>query len=309
MPAAAREPRSAAARRGLLTLLFLGGFLALAFVFGGSAQADSGTDHGGPKPPGKAAGLLNSDEPAGSANGSRTDSQDGQAQADGTGTADEAKPGRHLTKAQLAERQRSAAERAAAGAADQVEGPVAESADGARQVTAPVGEAVQGVVDRDGLRELPGRLGLGQLGAGVVGGGSDSGAGHAPGSGTDGASGDRTYGAHDCADAQYFHGERGLGPAFSFSGTAAHTVAGDGTAGGDGDPADRLPFHRTPAVPAPSTSQHAGDGSQDKRGGPHQSAAVIAGSGHFGPLQSGAVRAADSTPTRERAGDVLDFPG
>ncbi|MET8178427.1 hypothetical protein [Streptomyces sp. NPDC005336] len=47
MPVAVRLPRTAAARRALLVVLFLGGLLALAFLFGGSAHAAERGELGG----------------------------------------------------------------------------------------------------------------------------------------------------------------------------------------------------------------------------------------------------------------------
>ncbi|WP_349345131.1 hypothetical protein [Streptomyces rapamycinicus] len=46
MPVAVRLPRTVAARRALLAALFLGGFLALGFLFGGSAHAAERSDQG-----------------------------------------------------------------------------------------------------------------------------------------------------------------------------------------------------------------------------------------------------------------------
>ena len=62
VPAAVRLPRSAAARRALLTMLILGGFLALAFLFGGSgARGLRDAGHSGKGDSRKAAsGLLES---------------------------------------------------------------------------------------------------------------------------------------------------------------------------------------------------------------------------------------------------------
>ncbi|MFK4273624.1 hypothetical protein ACI2L5_53630, partial [Streptomyces milbemycinicus] len=47
MSVAVRLPRTVAARRALLAALFLGGFLALAFLFGGSAHAAERSDQDG----------------------------------------------------------------------------------------------------------------------------------------------------------------------------------------------------------------------------------------------------------------------
>ncbi|MGO4754431.1 hypothetical protein AB4212_38515, partial [Streptomyces sp. 2MCAF27] len=61
MPVAVRLPRTAAARRALLAALFLGGFLALAFLFGGSAHAADRTDTGGAVDSSATSGLLDTD--------------------------------------------------------------------------------------------------------------------------------------------------------------------------------------------------------------------------------------------------------
>lgn len=303
MSAAVRLPHPAAARRALLTLLFLAGFLALAFVLGGSAQAASGTaDHG----------RTSASTTAGAPGSGK---QDGSAAADGsrTGRSGAAKAGlAGADEAGLAPQQRGVAQRAAARAASHVAGPVAEGAgrvEAAGEATRPVGEAVEDVAS-GGLNELPDRLGLGGLGDGIGGGGPDGGSGERPGGdGSDGASGAAGGDSSgDRAGGPRTDGGSGYALAAPLPGSAATATAGDGLAGSEGDPSGRSPLHRTPAVPAPGTSQHAGDG-QSQRGGPHQLDAVLTGAGQPGPLQSGAARAADGTPTRDRAGDVLEFPG
>jgi hypothetical protein len=287
-----RPPHPAVARRALLTLLFLGGFLVLAFVFGGSAQAASGTGQDGREASGAAtSGLLKPGEPSGSTSGSTSHKAD-----------------KDLTRAELAERQRLAARQAAERAASQVTGPVAEGGDRAQEVTRPIGEAVEDATGPGGLGELPGHLGLGDLGDGIAGDGSGGGSGH-------GADADCTPGATGTEAGDHANGPRTQGgwssrSAGALPGAAADMMTGDGIpGGGDGDPADGLPFHGTPAVPAPTTSQQYAGDSQGQRGGPHQQAAVITGTRHFAPLQPGAVRAADGAPTRDSAGDVLEFPG
>lgn len=289
MPAAVRLPRPAAARRALLTFLFLGGFLALAFVFGGSAQAASGPGHDVRDAGATSSGLVKSETPSGT---------DAGATASKTGKE---KAGHALTKAELAAKHRREVRDATERTASDVVSPVAEGASRTGEVTRPVGEAVDSASVPSGLGGLPGRLGLG------VGEGSGGAGGNAGDIGTDGTSGATADGAGDRTDGQGTHGSRAMGSSASSPGIAAAT-ADDGISRNDGGPADRLPFHRTPAVPAPSASQYAGDG-QVQRGGPHQHDAVVPGTEHFGPLQSGAVRAADGTPTRDSAGDVLEFPG
>lgn len=286
MPAAVRPPHPAVARRALLTLLFLGGFLVLAFLFGGSAYAASGTDQGGREASGAASGLL---KPGGGPSGEQ---------------AKEA--GRQLSRAELAERQRREAQQAAERAASHVVGPVARGGEHAGAVTRPVGEAVEDVTGPEGLGGLPGHLGLGVPDGGDAGEGSGAGHGHGAGTDASGPSGAADGDAGDRADGPRAQGGWGVPSSGSLPGTPGEARADDGVPGGA--PADRLPFHRTPAVPAPGASSYAADG-QAQRGGPHEQTAVVTGTEHFGPLQPGAVRAADGTPTRDSAGDVLEFPG
>ncbi|OEU85318.1 hypothetical protein DB35_15730 [Streptomyces abyssalis] len=299
MPAAVRPPHAAAARRVVLTLLFLGGFLALAFVLGGSAQAAPATDHDGRVASGAPSAALKSGKQAGPAGDSRS------------GPSGKTKHGlTEAEEAELAEQERSAARRAAARTASHAVGPVAEGAGRTAEVTRPVGDAVEGVTGAEGLHELPARLGLGELGDGVAGGGPGEGGGSAGSGEADDATGTAAGDASgDRANGPRTHGDWGIALGASLPGTATLTDADEGVPGsGGGGPSDRSPVHHTPAAPAPGTSQHAGD-SQSQRGGPQQSDAVTSGAGKSGPLQPGAARAADGTPTRDRAGDVLEFPG
>jgi hypothetical protein len=320
VPAVVRTPHSAAARRALLTLLFLGGFLTLAIAFGGSANAVSDAGHDARQAGGAASGLLKSEKPSGKASGKKTggggDRTDQSAAGTKAGAKGKAKsgskPGKSLTGAELAQRQPHDTRLAAERATSQVLGPFVDGADGvdsAGQITRPVGEAVQDVAGSTGL---PGGLGLDGLGG--IGGGTPGEGGHAGHGGTDnGSCGAATHGTGDRLNAQGSQGSRGLAPGASTSAGAAHATADDGLrnglGGGDGAPADRLPFGDTPAVPAVSTSSQYTAAGQSQRGGPHQFAAVVDCDEHLAPLRSGAVSAADATPTRERAGDVLEFPG
>jgi hypothetical protein len=317
VPAAVRLPRSAAVRRAVLTLLFLGGFLALACVFGGSAHAASGTDDGRRESTGEATGLLKSDNASDNASDNKAPGKAGKANkagkvADADADADaadkaKAKPKHTLTRAEPVEQQRREAPQTTGNTASHVVGPVAGSVDLDEEITRPVGETAGDVTGSQDLHELSGRLGLGELGDGIAREGSGGGSGHADG-GTDGLSDAGTGDAWAGADGPQAHGCWGAASAASLLGTAVHATADDGSADGGGDPAERPPFHHTPDAPAPSTSQHAGD-SQGQRGGPHQYAVFITGTELFGPLQPGAARAADGRPTRDRAGDVLEFPG
>ncbi|WP_139151378.1 hypothetical protein [Streptomyces sp. WMMB 322] len=296
MPAVVRLPHSAAARRALLTFLFLGGFLALAVVFGGSAQAASAPGHEVREAGRAPSGLVTSPKPSASERSSSNE-------AGGNGKE---QAGDALTRAELAEKHRHELRNAAERAASHVVGPVSEGAGRTGEVTRPVGEAVDSVSGPSGLAGLPGRLGLG-LGDAVVGEGPDATGGRAGDLGTDGTSDASADDAGEGTDGPRAHGSRAMTSSASHY-VAAGATSDAGTIQDDGDPADRLPFHPTPAVPAPSASHCTGDG-HSQRGGPHQHDAVVPGTGHFGPLHSGAVRAVDGTPTRDSAGDVLEFPG
>lgn len=302
VPAAVRLSHPAAARRAVLTLLFLGGFLALAFVFGAGAQADSGAAREGRPSAGAADGALES--------GKRT----GSAAADGSGKNAPGKAKHYLDRSDEAAPagQQPGVARQAAVAASHVAAPVAEGAGRTEEVTRPIGETVGDAAAADGLHQLPGRLGLDGLADGVSGGepggsgdgGADGSSGAAPGE----ASGEASAGpSHDRAGGEPTGDGEGFGQAAAITGAASATAAA-GPGGFDEEPSGRSPLQRTPAVPAPGASQHAGDG-QSQRGGPQQPDAVVCGAGRPGPLQPGAASAADGTLTRDRAGDVLQFPG
>ncbi|MCH6162151.1 hypothetical protein [Streptomyces marispadix] len=315
MPAVVRSPHSAAARRALLTLLFLGGFLALAVAFGGSANAVSDAGHEARQAGGEASGLLKSEKASGKASGKksgetrdRAEQAAAEAEAGAKGKAkSQAKTGKSLTGTELAERQPQDAHPAARRATSQVLGPFVDGVDSAGQITRPVGEAVQDVADSTGP---PGGLGLGGLGG--IGGDTPGEGGHQSHDGTgDDSCGAVTHGTGDRLNTPDPQGSRGLAPGAFLSAGAAHANAEDGLTDGTGEgaPDGRLPFGDTPAVPSPSTSpQYTADG-QSQRGGPLQFAAVVDCEEHLVPPRSGAVSAADGTPTRERAGDVLEFPG
>jgi hypothetical protein len=278
VPAAVRLPRSAAARRALLTLLFLGGFLALAFLFGGSAQAVSGAEHPGKGDSGAAAsGLLAQDEAS-------------QAESDAQ------------------ERDAREARRAAARNVSQMVAPVAQGAERtgqqlARPVVQDTANGVAGAADLEGLAA---QLGL----SGDSGEGDGSGADDATGNGD----GDSATGS---ADGSYGLGADGLrgssdavsASALSSDSAAANTTADDGTSRGNGGLPGQLPFHQTPAAPVSTTSQYAGDANGPRGGGVDKLAGQVTGVQGLAALQPGAVRAAHGTPTRDRAAEILEFPG
>lgn len=287
VPAAVRLPRSAAARRALLTVLFLGGFLTLAFLFGGSAQAASapaGTDRDATGT--ASSGLLTPEKSSGSL------------PTDGAETGNE----QGLSEAELAEQRREAREAAARTASRALE-PVAE---GTGQVTRPVEDTVEGVAGTVGLDGLSDQLGLqpGETGVGAPGGGGGDDLGAGEDGTPSGASGDS---ARDLDGQRPYAGSDSARVPFP-DGTVQRGTAGDSASrGDDGGVPDRLPFQQAPAAPASVTSQYAGDGNGPR--GQHQLAGVVSDVENSGPLQSGAVRAAAGSPTRERAAEILEFPG
>jgi hypothetical protein len=280
--AAVCRPRTAVVRRALLTLLFLGGFLVLALAFGGSAQAAA---HASGEPS-ASDGLLTEEAPAQQQGGAR-------------------KPAR------LADERPEFTTRKPA--ARGLVGRLAAVVERTAGVTRPVGEAVHGVVGSSGLRDLPGRLGLG---------GSQDG----PGSGTDGDAG--TGGAPSTAelttggcpahlpgdrmgtDVDQPGAEANRSPIPEVSAPAAdhRTEPDDAAPGGRGAPAAPLPGQQPPALLAPAPSAYAGE-DQSRSGGPHEHTAVLPAAPHAVPLRSGAPSAADRARTRERSGEIPQFPG
>ncbi|HWM36402.1 MAG TPA: hypothetical protein VNS49_04670 [Streptomyces sp.] len=274
----------------MLTLLILGGFMVLALLFGGSAQAASGPDSAKTGTSGPDAGLLGSEKPS----GSRTP---GQA-ADGE---------HHMSKAELAERRREARQ-AARRTASQVIAPVAESLERTGQVTRPVGDTVEGVTDAVDLRGLSGQLGpeLGDRGDGA----SEDHSAHVPGRGAGDDSSARTDdGAASGLNAPHTQVGSHSAPGISSHSAGWHTTADNGTSRDNGGLPGQVPFHQVPAAPATTTSHHASDGNGPRGADAHQLAGYMTDVEHFGLLQPGAVRAAAGTPTRDRASEILEFPG
>ncbi|MGH3326187.1 MAG: hypothetical protein ACRDOV_17405, partial [Streptomyces sp.] len=260
----------------LLTVLFLGGFLGLAVLFGGSAHAASGQDGADSGATSATAGLLE-----------QNDTTDKAADK----TSDEAAGATPTAQRPTSETARKVIE------------PAAKSAGRTGEITRPVGEAGQGVTEPVRPGGLTERTGLQQ--------GDDSGAGgsaadrgtettpDAPGTPAGyGPNGPDRPAAHGTADAEA-----------ADPGPAHHATPSEVTHQG-GSPVHPLPpVQQGPAAPASGGSPGAGDG-HGPRGGQHQLAGVVTGMEHYGPLcAAGAVRAAEGTPTRERCGDVLEFPG
>jgi hypothetical protein len=262
----------------LLPLLFLGGFLALAFLFGGSAQAVSGAEHTGKGGSGAAAsGLLPQDE---------------------------------ASRAELDAQERDAREarHAAARNASQMVEPVAQGAElTGQQLARPVvPDTVNGVAGAADLEGLAQQLGLsGDSGQGDENGADDA-TGHGEGDSAVG-SGDGSYGLG--ADGLRGSSDAVSARALSAAGADADTTADDGTSRDNGGLPGKLPFHQTPAAPVSTTSQCAGDGNGPRGGGVDKLAGQVTGVQGLTSLRPGAVYAAHGTPTRERAAEILEFPG
>lgn len=313
LPAAVRLPRTVAARRALLAALFLGGFLALAFLFGGSAQAaergelttGSVTGHQA-----QASDLVDSTRAT-----AKSAAKAVPAKATPAKPASDKAPDKAAAKAAPAKAVKTAdtvARQTAHTATDAVRKtvePVREPVERqARQVTDPVDDLVKKATGT----HLPVRLSeVGEAGVGALGdapGAHGATSGHGP--------------AADDADANHAmpHPARPaaapLGPDTAASDAAAPRTAdspdhghgtvvraADGTNQGEGAPAP-LPLPRSPLG---TVTQCTGD-SGAPRGGNTHAALPPSGAAHFG-LEPGAVRADSSAPTRERYNEVLEFPG
>ncbi|WP_159393353.1 hypothetical protein [Streptomyces rimosus] len=297
-PAAARLPRSVLVRRALLAGLFLAGFVALGFAFGGGAQAADRT--AGPDP---RFGPTMEAAPTAAAKKAAA-----VRKASGTPVGKAARPVAERTGAAL----ESGAEQA-----EPVTRPLTDPAAG--PVTEPVRDAVREVRragDADSLPvHLPVRLpGLlpGTDGNGDHGPDHGDSHGRQPGQGSgpqytpdphraDTGNAQAAAGAKsmDCASTSPI--PHVLGDASPRTDQRAASVSdqqpGQGRSGLPG---------RLPQGPASAASHTAGDG-HGPRGGDHF-AAVPAHPAHFG-LVPGGVRAAAEPPTRQRAADILEFPG
>jgi len=302
LPAAVRLPRTVAARRALLAALFLGGFLALAFVFGGSAHAaergelaGSVTGHQA-----QASDLLDSSSTANTASTAKTDSTDKPV------AKAKAAPAKAVKTAGTVARR---AAHTATGTVRKTVEPVREPLERhTRQVTDPVDDLVKDATGAD----LPVRLSdVGDAGVGALGdasGAHSAASGHGPAV-DDAATNHTLHHAARPAAAP-------LGPDTAASAVAAPRTAdshdhgrgtvvraADGAGQRDGAPAP-MPLPRSPLG---TVTQCTGD-SGAPRGGNAHAALPPSGAAHFG-LAPGAVRADSSAPTRERYNEVLEFPG
>lgn len=312
LPAAARLPRSAAVRqavmrRALLAGLFLVGFVALGIAFGGGAQAADGSVSTNPQ----VGALAQAERQQASVKDSAAEAgremrHGGKAAA---GAAAETPVGKAVRP--VAERTAPAAGQAAKPVTGPVTGPVAG------RVTAPVRDVVREVrqvADADALPvELPGRIpGVG--GDGDADGDGDAGRGDGHGEQPGQGSGPQHAGAG------VERGEENVNSAHSAArwvqarehrGTLPQPVQHVDSAPERGLGHGNLPGFpglpgQLPQAPASSASHTAGDG-HGPRGG-DQFAAVPAYPAHFG-LVPGGVLAAAEPPTRQRAADILEFPG
>lgn len=263
----------------MVTLLFLGGFLALAFLFGSDARAATALDGGKGESPGQSADLLTPEKPVGGS----------------------------LSEKEMAEKQQEAKE-AADEAASHVIDPVAEGAEGAGHVTRPVGEAVGGVSDAVGLGDLTDRLGL-QLGnGGGDGTPEDDGDDEAVNGGGGSSAGDADHASSDAGRKLAQRTPIGGSAADSAHSAVRHAEAHDGMPReGDGLPV-QSPFQQVPLAPSAGASHFASDGN-GPRGGLQKLAGHLTDVELFGRPQPGAVSVAAGAPTRDRASEVLEFPG
>ncbi|MFD7664915.1 hypothetical protein [Streptomyces sp. NPDC059788] len=293
--AAVRLPRTVVVRRALLAGLFLAGFVALGFAFGGGAHAADRPESVEPQ-----LGAAAPKAPVAGAEAGREVQRGGR-------SATDALAGTPVGKAV-----RPVAERTAPTAGQATEPVTAPVRDAVREVrragepgSLPV-ELPGGIPGVDGDRDGDGGDDHGH------GPGHGDGVGERPGQGSgsrDGAgsphagAADQQVGAGaeaaECASAAAR--ARVLGDASpraaQHAGSASERQPGQGQGGLPG---------QLPQGPAPTASHTAGDG-HGPRGG-DQFAAVPAHPAHFG-LAPGGVRVAAEPPTRQCAADILEFPG
>ncbi|MBL1095450.1 hypothetical protein [Streptomyces coffeae] len=283
LPAAVRLPRTVAARRALMAAFFLGGFLALAFLFGGTAHAAEQAQPVAPVHQAKsssASGLLDPSE-------AKADTARHHAERAGKHTRDQAAEAADATGDAVAE-------------AARVREPVERQA---HQVTDPVGDLV-----RDTGDSLP--VDLPDLGVGSTGGAGSGGSAPGHGPGTDrAAQGDSAPRTHSSAHTTAPAGPLAASAVTFPSGTAddaghGPVVRAAAAAAQDGGAPAPLPLPRSPFG---TVSQYTGD-SGTPRGGDTHAALPPSDADRFG-LRPGAIRAESSAPTRERFNEVLEFPG
>lgn len=366
VPGAVRMPRPVTLRRAALTALFLGGFLALALLFGSDAHASTGDglSESATGAAGAATGTARADdaahtvrhavhpaqrgaeperadhERAASARTSASHSSASARSVPSAGAASAAtapvgteagKPGKSEKAAESAvtakpatsapsvpstgKRTGDQAQRAARRTADDMTGSVRKSATQTRHVTRPVGDTVRelsgaarqtagaGARLTDPLAPLTGMHRHGGGGSGEHPGDGSGGTGHAGGPKAHPSehAEDGHTGGHGATQWRPYGSDR--------TGTADHAAAVDGTDQGGNGPAPRLPLHGTPGVPVAGGTSPNASAAGPRTGGPHQLAGYVSDMELLGPPAPGAAHAAKSAPTRERAGDILEFPG
>ncbi|GAA1685413.1 hypothetical protein GCM10009680_26130 [Streptomyces yatensis] len=285
MPVTVRLPRTVAARRALLAALFLGGFLALAFLFGGSAHAAERGEQGA----------------AGGASAGRS-AVSGLLDPSGVERARQ-QVERHAPP--VVGRTTHTAQDVVRKTVRPIQEPVEREA---QKITKPIDDLVGGATNG----ELPVRLPDVGIGDAIGLDSPGSGANHGPAA------------EHHAAKAEPVTVHKAAPAAAQPIGPVAHTpavtthhdaaaphaghgpvvrVAASGTGPDGGAPAP-LPLPRSPLG---ATSQCTGD-SGASRGGNTQAALPPSGAASFG-LKPGTVRAESSAPTRERFNEVLEFPG
>ncbi|MGY0060817.1 hypothetical protein ACWY4P_30455 [Streptomyces sp. LZ34] len=274
MPVAVRLPRTAAARRALLAALFLGGFLALAFLFGGSAHAAERTDAGGAADSSTASGLLD------------------------PGSADD-----------TAARHTKDAAEVTDDTALVTDDAVREAVRPVEKQTRDLTEPVTDLLDQAG-QSLPVHLPSDVLGgADDDTGPSGSVPAQRPSDGHRAKGGKAPE--HPVTHATSAMGPTASWSAVTAPRTVADhdrtpvVRAAHGPAQGDGVPAP-LPFPFS-GSPVGTVSQCTGDSGAPRNGDTH--AALVPGGPASHWLRPGAVRAESSAPTRERFNEVLEFPG
>ncbi|MFJ1993883.1 hypothetical protein [Streptomyces asiaticus] len=292
MPVAVRLPRTVAARRALLAALFLGGFLALAFLFGGSAHAAERSDQGA------AAGATSEQA------GASADRSHASRLLDPSGV--------ERARQQVERHAPPVVGRATHKAQDVVQEavrPIQEPVERqAQKITKPIDDLVDGATSG----ELPVRLPEVGIGDAIGVGPQDSAAHHGPATEHHAAEAEPVT-VHKAAPAA----QEPMGPGAYAQAVLAHhdaAVSHDGHGpvvraavsgtGPDGGAPAPLPLPRSPLG---ATSQYTGD-SGASRGGNTQAALPPSGVPSFG-LKPGTVRAESSAPTRERFNEVLEFPG
>ncbi|MFD8588179.1 hypothetical protein ACFV1B_01260 [Streptomyces sp. NPDC059637] len=284
LPAAVRLPRTPAARRALLVAVFLGGLLALAFALAGSARA-AGTGTEQVAPP--AGHLLREAEEAGGEAGD-AEAPDGLGEA-GAEAGDTVEQGVESAEDSVESGRsvRDGAERALEPVArhtDPVTGPVVEP------VTDLVEDATGISVDLPVGGERPGRTPR-------TGGDGDGSAARPGPHGPEGSARHADAEPHaqcPCADLQH------TVPAAP----ERHATGGDHGRDLDARSHDRAP-RQSPHAPSGHTSHNAGD-NNGPRGG-DVNGTLTPAVDRFGPT-AGGVRDTGARPTRERAGEILEFP-